>query len=584
MVLESGLLREREDHYELTGPLPPLAIPTTLHDSLMARLDRLAAVKEVAQLGATLGRTFSYELLQAVTPLDDAALQQALAQLVAAEFLYQRGVPPQATYFFKHALIQEAAYQPLLRSTRQQSHQRIAQMLEARFPETRETQPELLAHHYTEAGLPEHALPYWEQAGRQAARRSAHLEAIVHLTKGLETLQSLPDTPARVHNELSLYIALGASLLITKGYAAPDVERTYLRAHALCQQGDDLSQLSRILFALWGVYGNRAEHWRARELGEQLLELAQRLHNPTSLLVAHHALGSTLYLLGELAPAQAHLDHALAFEVHQPLSSGSAATAIVARVTNHAYVAWTLWLRGYPTQALPCSQQALRLAQDLSSRYSQAIALHWMAMLHLFRREGPAAQACAEAELALVTEHAFGLMVAGGTILRGWALMLQEQTAEGCAQMCQGVTAWRAAGADVLVPIYLAALAEAYGKIGQREAAQDLLMEALALVDRKGERCWEAEIYRLKGELLLQYAIPDTLAAATCFHQALSIARRQQARSLELRAAMSLGRLWQDQGKRAEARQLLAEVYGWFTEGFDTADLQEARALLEELS
>src|SRR5262249_44805710 len=274
--------------------------------SLMARLDRLASVKGLAQLGATLGREFPYELLRAVSPWDEATLQRGLSQLVEAEFLYQQGLPPQATYLFKHALIQDAAYQSLLRSTRQQHHQRIAQMVEARFPETRETQPELLAHHYTEAGLPEHALPYWEQAGRQAARRSAHLEAIVHLTKGLETLQSLPDTPARVHNELSLYIALGASLLITKGYAAPDVERTYLRAHALCQQGDDLSQLSRILFALWGVYGNRAEHWRARELGEQLLELAQRLHNPTSLLVAHHALGSTLYLLGELAPAQAH--------------------------------------------------------------------------------------------------------------------------------------------------------------------------------------------------------------------------------------------------------------------------------------
>ena len=236
MVLESGLLQEREERYELTGPLPPLAIPTTLHDSLMARLDRLATVKGLAQLGATLGREFSYELLHAVSPWDEATLRRGLQQLVEAEFLYQQGLPPQATYLFKHALIQEAAYQSLLKSTRQQYHQRIAQVLEARFPDICETQPELLAHHYTEAGLLAQAIPYWQQAGQRALERSATLEAVAHLTQGLAVLGTLPDTPARAQQELGMQITLGPALMHTRGFEAPEVTRAYARARELCQQ------------------------------------------------------------------------------------------------------------------------------------------------------------------------------------------------------------------------------------------------------------------------------------------------------------------------------------------------------------
>ena len=284
MVLESGLLQEREDRYELTGPLPPLAIPTTLHDSLMARLDRLATVKGLAQLGATLGREFSYELLQAVSPWDEDTLQRGLHQLVEAEFLYQRGLPPQATYLFKHALIQDAAYQSLLRSTRQQYHQRIAQVLEARFPELCETQPELLAHHYTEAGFMAQAIPYWQRAGQRAVERSANLEAIGHLTKGLEVLATLPETRERTQQELALLTTLGPAMIVIKGYGAPEVEDTYLRARELCQQVDDPAQRFPVVRGLWNRYLMRAEHQQARELGEQLLSLAHSLHDPASLV------------------------------------------------------------------------------------------------------------------------------------------------------------------------------------------------------------------------------------------------------------------------------------------------------------
>ena len=271
MVLESGLLRKRENHYELSGPLPPLAIPATLQDSLMARLDRLSAVREVAQLGATLGREFTYELLEAVWPGEQATLQRGLAQLVEAELLYQRGLPPQTRYLFKHALIQETAYHSVLKSKRQQYHTRIAQVLEERFPETQETQPELLAHHYTEAGLVAQAIPYWQSAGQRASRRSAHVEAIGHLTKGLELLKTLPDTPERAQQELMLQIALGASLQATKGFAAPEVEQAYTRARELCQQMGETPQLFPVLWDWAVLYCVRGEYKTARELAEQLL-------------------------------------------------------------------------------------------------------------------------------------------------------------------------------------------------------------------------------------------------------------------------------------------------------------------------
>src|SRR5712692_6268327 len=308
MVLESGLLQERENRYELTGPLPPLAIPATLHDSLMARLDRLAAVKGLAQLGATLGREFAYELLQAVSPWDEDTLRRGLSQLVAAEFLYQQGLPPQATYVFKHALIQDAAYQSLLRSTRQQHHQHIAQVLEAHFPELCETQPELLAHHYTGAGLMVQAIPYWQRAGQRAIERSANLEAVAHLTRGLEVLATLPDTPERAQQELVMQTTLGPALMATKGLAAPEVEHAYTRARELCHQVGETPQLFLVLVGLCILYRQRGAFQTARQVGEQCLVLAQHTGEPALLLEAHRALGVPLFYLGELALSRFHLE------------------------------------------------------------------------------------------------------------------------------------------------------------------------------------------------------------------------------------------------------------------------------------
>jgi predicted ATPase len=300
-VLESGLVQEDAGRYVLTGSLPPLAIPATLQDALMARLDRLAAVKEVAQLCATLGREFAYEVLRAVASQDEMMLQHGLAQLVEAELLYQRGILPQATYVFKHALVQDAAYQSLLRSTRQQYHQRIAQVLEEQFPETTNTQPGLLAHHYTEAGLTEQAIPYWQRAGQQASDRLANLEAVSHLSMGIELLKTLPETPEHTQHALTLYIAFGAALLITKGQAAPEVEYAYTRARELCQQVGETAELVPVLFGLWRFYVARPQLHTARELGETLLRLAQRADDPALAVIAHYALGGSMVVAWHVA-------------------------------------------------------------------------------------------------------------------------------------------------------------------------------------------------------------------------------------------------------------------------------------------
>jgi predicted ATPase len=539
-------------------------------------------VKAMAQLGATLGREFSYELLQAIAPWDEGTLRQGLQQLVEAEFLYQQGLPPQATYLFKHALIQDAAYQSLLRSTRQQSHHHIAQVLEARFPDVRETQPELLAHHYTEAGLMAQAIPYWQQAGQRALRHSANVEAIEHLTRGLAILKTLPETPEHAQRELDLQVALGPALMATKGLAAPEVEHAYTRARALCHQIGETPQLFPVLMGLCMLYRQRGAFQTACQVGAQCLALAQHVDEPALLLEAHCALGVPLFYLGELALSRFHLEQGIALYDRQQSRSHEFRYGLDPGV-NCLLVAWPLWVLGYPDQALERSREALTLAQEISHPYSLAYALQSAMRLHRFRREVQAAREQAEDLVTLSDQQGFAQWRAGGTMMCGWALTVQGQEGEGMAQMHHGLTAWRAMGIEAGLPYWLAMLAEAYGSTGQVEAGRGVLAEALTLVGTTEERWWEAELHRLTGELLLARSMENAAEVEACFRQALDIARRQEAKALELRAAVSLSHLWQQQGKRAEAYELLAPIYGWFTEGLDTADLQEAKALLEEL-
>jgi class 3 adenylate cyclase/predicted ATPase len=583
MLLASPLLREEADRYVLTGPLHTVAIPDTLQDALMARLDQLNRAKEVAQLGAVLGREFAYELLQALAPQDEDTLQAGLAQLVGAELLYQRGRPPRARYIFKHALIQDAAYQSMLKSTRQHVHQQIAQVLEARFPTLVETQPELVAQHYTAAGCHEQAVRYWQRAGQQSSDRSAYLEAISHCTTGIELLQTLPDTSARIRQALTLHLALGAALFVTKGHAAPEVEHAYTQARALCQQVGETPELVPVLFGLWRFYVIRPQLYTAREIGETLLHLAQGADDPALSVIAHYALGFTWCCLGVLPAARTHLEEGIARYTLDQRRAPVFRTGQDPGVGCRAYGARTLWLLGYPEQALARLHDALALAHELAHPYSLAFARCQAAWVYQFCRNMPAVHEHAEAAVTLATEQGFPLWTAQGTSLHGWALTMQGQGEEGMAQVRRGIAAWQATGAALIVPYFRTLLAEACDRAGHIEDGLQELAEAYTLVEQHEERWWEAEIHRLRGVFLLQHGTPQAEAEAW-LQRALDVARRQEAKSLELRAAMSLARLWQQQGKQAEAHALLTPIYGWFTEGFDTADLQDARVLLEQLS
>jgi adenylate cyclase len=473
----------------------------------------------------------------------------------------------------------------LLKSTRQQYHQQVAQMLEARFPATVETEPELVAHHYTEAGCSAQAVGYWQQAGQRAMQRSANVEAIAHLRQGIALLTTLPDTPARAQSELTLQTTLGPALMATKGYAAPEVAATYHRALELCQQAEETSELFPVLWGMWLLYIGRAELETAREFGEQCLSLAQRLGDPALLLSARHALGACWFHLGDLSQAHGHLEqgigiydphqhHALAFR-HGNIDPGAVCLT---------YTALTLWLLGYPDQALKRANEALTLAQHLEHPFTLARVLYWTTLLHQLRREWQVVSERADTTITVATAQQVALVLALGPLMRGWALAMQGQGVEGLTQLRQGLDAYRATGAEFQRPHFLSMLAEVHSSLGQPEAGLTALSEALTLVEKTGERYYEAELHRLKGEMLLRQATPEVSHAETCFQQSLDIVRRQQAKSLELRAAMSLARLWQQQGKCAEARELLTPIYGWFTEGFNTADLQEAKALLETLA
>ncbi len=583
MVLESDLLREGPHHYELLGPLPALSIPATLQDSLMARLDRLVTARGIAQLGAVVGRQFSYALIQAVSQLDDVTLQRELARLIDAELLYQRGEIPQATYIFKHTLIQEVAYQSLLKSTRQQIHQRIAQVLTEAFPNTVKAQPELLAHHATEAGLAEPAVGYWQQAGQHALRRSANVEAAAHFRRGLTLLKTLEETPERLQQELALQAALAPALIATQGFAAPDVVNAYFRAQELCLQVGTPSQLFPVLRGLWVCLEVRADLQTARTLGEQLLELAQRNPDPAHLVEAHRALGNTFFWLGELDLARDHLEQGIALYDAKQHHALAFLYGTDPGVICWAYAAWVYWLLGFPEQALASSQKALDLAQTLAHAHSEAAALNWAGVLHHLRREEQAAYERAEALIALAEAQGFPYWLAQGRMLRGWALAALGHTGEAIEQIHRGLVAYRATGAEIQRPYWLALEAEAYVLAGRHMEALQAVNHGVRAMYATGEHWYHAELYRLKGELLLaqsELALDDV---DTSLQEALTTAQQQHAKSLELRAVMSLSRMWLAQGEAARAQALLTPVYQGFTEGFGTADLRDAKALLASL-
>ncbi|MDZ7345075.1 MAG: AAA family ATPase, partial [candidate division KSB1 bacterium] len=548
-LLETGVLTKKNGEYVMARALTQLAIPATLRDSLMARLDRLGAAKEIAQLGATLGREFPYEWLQAVSPLEEAALQHELKRLVEAELLFRRGAPPQATYIFKHALIQEAAYESLLKSKRLQYHQQIAQTLSERFPETAETKPELLAHHYTNAGMKKEAITYWQHAGQRAMARSANWEAAKHLAKGLELLKTLPESPEQMQQELVLQLTYGMANIATKGYTATEVEQAFARAREICTQFGETPQLFPVLWGLWAFYIVRRDFQASHELGAQILAMAQAQQDAGLLLEAHTAQGlNFFYSNGDFTASRYHFEQGLALYDPQQHRSHVSTYIQDPGVVCRSHLSWILWYQGYPDQALCQSAEAITLAQAIEHLFSLGYAQTWAAVLYMLRREAPAAKKMSEEVIALAAEEVFPFWLADGEMIRGWALSQQDQSIEGLQQLRRGIATWKAMGASLWQTQQLGMLAEAHAALGQIQDGLAAVNEALMAVDKSEERYYEAELNRLKGELLLMQTAPEENQAEICFLQARQIARERKAKSLELRAAMSLSRLWQKQG------------------------------------
>jgi predicted ATPase/class 3 adenylate cyclase len=580
-VLESGVVREESDRYVLDRVLPPFAIPTTLHASLLARLDRLASVRLVAQIGAAIGREFSYALLRRVSRLAEDELRAALARLVASELVFQRGTPPDAVYSFKHALVQDAAHGSLLRSTRQQLHAQIAEALETHSPEIMDSHPELFAQHYAEAGLIEKSVAYWGKAGHRSVARSAMAEAAAQFEKGLDQLALLPDSPERQRLDLELLSALGAVLRAVKGYAAPETGDAYARARVLWEQLGSPSAFLQVPYGQSVYHAFRGELDVALHLDEDLLHLSFQRNDSAGLVLGHYSSGRNLMFVGSFASSRSHLQEALA--LYDPVSHRSLAhqSGIHPPAVSQAVLGIVLLCLGYPDQALAQSNAAIAEARRLAHPPSLATISSLATLLRSLVGEDAALDERADQLVAVATEQGFPYWRAQGTIFRGWVTVKNGDVTEGISLLRSGSTAFRATGAELWMPHYIALLARAGDIAGQIEEAVTLLDDALQIVERTGERWFAAELNRHRGQLLLQQGHSE--AAEEFYHKALSIAEEQGAKLWELRAAVSLARLRRDQGRCAEARDLLAPVYGWFTEGFDTPDLKDAKALLDEL-
>jgi class 3 adenylate cyclase/predicted ATPase len=584
-LLGSGVLRAETDRYVLTGPLSEVSIPASLHEALMARLDRLPTVREVAQLGAVLGREFAYEMLRAIVAIDEPRLRDGLSRLVEAELLYQRGRPPRSRYIFKHALIQDAAYQSLLRRTRQHYPRQVAELLESRFADTVETNPELVAHHYTEAVMPDQAVTYWHRAGENAARRSANQEAIGHLTAGIAQLAQLPETEQRAKRELALQRLLGQASFAVRGGASPEATRAFGRARELCSViGDDASVFS-VLFGLWFSEAVSADYANAERSASQLAERAERTGNVTGLFVGKMCVAVTALFDGSLTQAQRRFTNAIEYYRGVP---DEAVTRVIldygvefgSALLIHA--AWCQWLLGYPDQSLQLGDEALAIQERERHDYTRSRGFYWNSVLHAFRREWPTVEQRAAAAVALSQERGHAMAGPPGRIMHGVARAILEPRQDGIAEIREGLTTYRSTGARYHSGLHLAMFAQALAACGRHHEGLSALREAAAFVEETGERYMEAEIYRIEGNLLL--AANGSTEAEACYARALEVARAREARSLELRAACDLACLWAGRGERARAADLLAPVYGWFTEGFETADLKDARALLDGLA
>ena len=586
-MLEAG--SEGAQHTAAMVPSPALAVPASLHASLMARLDRLGPAKEVAQIGSVIGREFSHALLAAVVRKPEAELNSALQRLIAAGLLFRQGVPPHAIYLFKHALVQDAAYGTLLREPRRALHARIAEILESQFADIAERQPELLARHWTEAGLIEKAAGLWGKAGQRSLARSALVEAAKQLARALAQIATLPGTPALRCEEIKLQVAFINSLMHVKGYASPETkaatEKARLlieKAEALGEPPDDPLMLFSVLYGFWGASYNVFNGDAVCELAGQFLALAEKQGATVPLMIGHRLMGSSLLLTGDVAESRAHFDQALALydpAKHRPLTTRFGQDIGVSILMFRSQA---LWLLGYPESALADADHGLKNAREIGHAPTLMIAL--ANITHILCGNYAIATTLLQDLVALADEKGALWWKALGMSLQGYLFALTGEASNSVRTISTAVTVWRSTGSTVFVPLSLVFLATAYAELGQLDDAERCIGEAMTVVEKTKERWFEADIHHMAGKVALMSRQRDLVKAEAYFARALAVARKQGAKSLELRAAMSMVGLWRDQGKRSEARDLLAPVYGWFTEGFDTIDLKNAKVLLDALA
>ena len=574
-----------------TIPSPSIGVPASLHASLMARLDRIGPAKEVAQIGAAVGREFSHALLQAVVRKSETELQSALDRLVTAGLLFRQGVPPHATYLFKHALVQDAAYGTLLREPRRALHARIVETLESQFSEIAENQPELLARHCTVAGLIEKAARLWGKAGQRSLERSALVEATEQLARALDQIAMRPATPALRREQINHQVGLAMALMPTKGHAAPETKAAFKRARLLIEQAEALGERPDDPLLLFSVlYGFYVASWSAfngqsvRELAEQFFALAEQHGSTVPRMVGHRQMGAALSYTGEISRGQAHFDQALV--LYDPVKHRNLITRFGqdVRVAILFQRSLSLWLLGKPDAALADAANAISDARQIGHAASLTYALLFTWFTQIFCGNYPAAAAQADEIVAIADAKDSVLWNACGVVVQGCVAALTGRASDAAAIITKGIAALRLTGLSLWMPVWLSFLAKAYADLGQFGDAWRYLAEAIATVERTGEVWYAPELHRVTGEIALKSPDRDASKAEAYFECALAVARQQQAKSWELRAAMSLARLWRDQGKPQQAHELLVPVYGWFTEGFDTRDLKKAKALLQELA
>jgi predicted ATPase len=559
-------------------------LPQTLQELVMARLDRMSSNREVAQLAASLGREFDYELLAAVATVNEQTLRAELAKLVSAGILYVKGQPPACTYLFKHALLEEALHSAIDGAERRRLHQQVAEVMEARFTHLVETQPELLAEHFTEAGIIEKAISYSLRAGLRSRDRFAHVEAISHLTKGLKLLETLEASPERDTRELELLGPLGTAYIASRGYAAPEVGPVFSRARALCERVGQTPQLFAMMWGNFAFHIVRGDFRVCTELADEAMAFGERLNDPGILMEALFLRGLTRLYRGDFVGAQECCARAVAdFDDRERTAFWAGLVGEDAGVTHRCYLALALWHLGFPDQALKLNDEMLELARGINQPFSLEYALHHRAWLYQHCRLGMEAQAAGDEQIRIATEQGFRFWHASGTLYTAGGLLLQGRLEQGLRLLQKGLEAYRGTGAELALPYYLSMLVDGCTQTGRFAEARVALNEALTLVEKNDERFQEAELHRLKGELLLAES-SDQTAAEQCFRRAVETAQRQQSKAWELRATTSLARLWQKQGRREEAFRALSTVRGVFTAGFTMPDLVDAETLLENLA